>query len=127
VRNSDARWREQIYGGAIVAVLGEMKEALPKVSDACEAQKHINYCATNQDRMAHHVYRAKGYPIGSGMVEVAAKYVVGKRFQGSGMRWKRTDNTAVLNARLHLLNETIEHQFREESKRCSFRTFHSRC
>lgn len=122
-----ARWREQIYAGAIVAVLGEMKEALPKVSDRPEAQKHINYFATNQDRVAYDVYRAKGYPIGSGMVEGAAKYVVGKRFKGSGMRWKRADNEAVLNARLHLLNETIEYQFREQSTSRSFRTFHSRC
>jgi len=51
------RWREQTYAGAIVAVHGEMKEALPKVSDASEAQKHINYFATNQDRMAYDVYR----------------------------------------------------------------------
>lgn len=122
-----ARWREQIYNGAIVAVLGEMKAALPKLSDHHEAQKHINYFATNQDRMAYDVYRAKGYPIGSGMVEGAAKYVVGKRFKGSGMRWKRADNAAVLNARLHMLNVTIENQFREHSTSCSFRTFYSRC
>ena len=41
--------------------------------------------------MAYDGYRAKGYPIGTGMVEGAAKYVVGKRFKDSGMRWQSAE------------------------------------
>lgn len=122
-----ARWRNRIHEGDILQVLAEMKQALSRVTNRHEAQKHINYFSTNQQRMAYDLYRAHGYPIGSGMVEGAAKYVVGKRFKGSGMRWKRRDNEAVLTARLHFLNGTMERQFREHSQRRSFRCFSTDC
>ncbi len=62
-----------------------------------EAQKHINYFENNKWRIQYHEYRARGYPIGSGVVEGQCTLVVGKQFKGNGMRWKREDSTAVLD------------------------------
>ncbi len=61
--------------------------------------------------MQYQEYRAKGYPIGSGLVEGQCKLVVGKRFKGNGMRWKKADNMAVLDDRLAVLNNTLDTYF----------------
>ncbi len=39
----------------------------------------IRYISTNEEQMRYDVFREKGYDIGSGAVEGACKYVVGKR------------------------------------------------
>lgn len=36
--------------------------------------------------MDYDIYKAKGYPIGSGLVEGQCKLVVNRRFKGNGMR-----------------------------------------
>ena len=64
--------------------------------------------------MDYSLYREKGYPIGSGMVEGACKFVVGKRFKSSGMRWKKIDNEAVLDVRLAIINETLQFLFEKK-------------
>jgi len=62
------------------------------------------YVVTNEWEMRYDVFRAKGYDIGSGMVEAACKYVVGKRLKQSGMIWKRPGSSATLALRVTWLN-----------------------
>ncbi len=101
-----------LYKGDVFQVLEEMKISRDtEVKNRDEAQKHINYFENNKWRMQYHKYRARGYPIGSGVVEGQCKLVVGKRFKGNGMRWKRDDNEAVLDARLAVLNNTLDDYF----------------
>ena len=57
--------------------------------------------------MRYDEYQMLGLPRGSGLVEGACKFVVGKRFKGSGMRWKKRDNDSVLRTRPALLNGTL--------------------
>jgi len=64
--------------------------------------------------MDYFSYREEGYPIGSGMVEGACKFVVGKRFKKSGMRWKKADNEAVLDVRIAVLNDTLNNLFEKK-------------
>lgn len=110
-----ARWRTRILEGYIVRVIAEMKNLAEKLTNRDEGYKHINYFENNRHRMAYHEYRRQGYPSASGAIEGACKYVVGKRFKGSGMRWTRADNEATLNARLHVVNETLASQFHPKS------------
>ena len=105
-------WIDMLYKGEILQILNEMKESRDtKVSNKDSAQKEINYFKNNKWRMQYDLYRAKGYPIGSGLVEGNCKLVVGKRFKGNGMRWKKKDNEAVLDVRLAVLNNTLDRYF----------------
>jgi len=61
--------------------------------------------------MNYHQYRAENLPMGSGNVEGSCKYVVGKRFRGSGMRWKKADNEKVLRARMAKINGNLESHY----------------
>lgn len=63
------------------------------------------YVRTNRERMRYDVFRAKGYDIGSGAVEGACKYVVGKRLKQSGMIWTRQGSSTTLALRIIWLNE----------------------
>jgi hypothetical protein len=116
-----ARWRNMLYEGGIVQVLEDMKEVVyTKLSVPEEAVKHINYFQTNRSRMDYDLYRKKGYPIGSGLVEGQCKLVVNRRFKGNGMRWKAADNDAVLDVRLAILNNTLDTSFKPNPRAYRF-------
>ncbi|HHY99020.1 MAG TPA: ISKra4 family transposase [Firmicutes bacterium] len=71
---------------------------------ASERDKLMKYLQDNRDRMRYDEYRAKGYHIGSGVVESACKHVVQMRHKRSGMRWSASGAQEVLNLRVFLLN-----------------------
>ncbi len=105
------RWRTMMYEGQTLQMIAELRRWVERTTDRAEAVKEANYFRTNASRMDYDRYRAEGLPIGSGWVEGRCKLVVGKRFKGNGMRWKRADNTRVLKARLAKLNGTLHSYF----------------
>lgn len=68
-------------------------------------QEHLDYLRKREPLMQYHVFRAQGWPIGSGMVESANKNVVQARLKGPGMHWERGNVNAVLALRLAVCNE----------------------
>jgi hypothetical protein len=115
-----ARWRNMLKNGKILQVLQDMKKALyTRITDPDEAVKHINYYDNNKSRMEYDLYRHRGFPIGSGLVEGQCKLVVNRRFKGNGMRWKSSDNEAVLDVRLAILNNTLQSSFTPKPKKFS--------
>ncbi len=68
----------------------------------------IRYISTNEERMRYDVFRAKGYDIGSGVVESACKHVVSKRLKPSGMIWSRAGSSSTLALRVTWLNKEWE-------------------
>jgi hypothetical protein len=105
------QWYPMFLDGEALQVIAEMKGDLKELSSKDEGWKHINYFNTNADRMHYHQYREENLPIGSGKVEGSCKYVVGKRFKGSGMRWKKADNQKVLRARMAKINGYLESHY----------------
>ena len=63
------------------------------------------YIRDNEQEMRYDVFRGKGYDIGSGAVEGACKYVVGKRLKQSGMIWSRAGSSATLALRVTWVNK----------------------
>ncbi len=63
------------------------------------------YIQVNEEQMRYDRFRAKGYSIGSGMVEGACKHVVGDRLKRSGMIWSRAGSSATLALRICWLNK----------------------
>jgi hypothetical protein len=104
-------WPQRLKDGEVLEVIAEMKGLLPQLSDTAEGWRQINYFQRNQHRMHYDLYRQLGYPIGSGLVEGQCKFVIAKRFKGSGMRWKRHDNECTLRTRLAYLNDQLPRYF----------------
>jgi hypothetical protein len=59
----------------------------------------------NQKRMDYRRFRLRGWPIGSGPVEAAAKTLVKVRMCRSGMRWSRSGGQHVLSLRTYLKSD----------------------
>lgn len=104
-------WRSMLLEGEALQVVAEMKEALKDVSNTHEGWGKINYYQNNINRMKYKEYRERGFPIGSGIVEGSCKFVIAKRFKGSGMRWKKADNEKVLRVRLAKVNALLPDYF----------------
>lgn len=68
----------------------------------------IRYISTNEEQMRYDLFREKGYDIGSGVVEGACNYVIGKRLKQSGMIWSRQGSSSILALRITWLNERWE-------------------
>jgi hypothetical protein len=106
-----------LLDGQALQVTQEMRRRADTVADRDSAIREINYFKNNLSRMDYDTYRAQGFPIGSGLVEGSCKFVVGKRFKGSGMRWKRQDNVRVLRARVEKLNGNLHRYFRPQPQK----------
>jgi len=116
------RWARMLKGGQALQVVHELRRRADTVEDRDSAIKEINYFRSNLARMDYDLYTKQGYPIGSGLVEGSCKFVVGKRFKGSGMRWKRHDNIQVLRVRAEKLNGTLQRYFKPQPQNWCFVT-----
>jgi hypothetical protein len=101
------RWIHMMSEGDVLQMIHEMSQEAVGLPDPEQGLKQICYFKDNIERMRYDEYRKQGLPQGSGLVEGACKFVIGKRFKGSGMRWKKRDNASVLRARLAMLNGTL--------------------
>jgi hypothetical protein len=71
----------------------------------------ITYFKNHQHQMHYAEYRAKHYPIGSGVTEAACKTLVKQRLCCSGMRWTERGASVILSLRALVLTPTRWSQF----------------
>lgn len=65
-----------------------------------EAHREVTgYFRNNLHRTDYPTYQARGWQIGSGVIEAACKTVVGQRLKESGMRWRERGTTALCQLR----------------------------
>ena len=89
--------------GGLDSLLRSLRYYRRQLRSASERHKTIDrvtrYVGRNRERMRYAEFRARGLPIGSGVVEAACKSIVGARLKRSGMRWTREGGQHVLNLR----------------------------
>ena len=73
-----------------------------------EAQREIDYFKTHQDRTRYGECRAKGWFIGSGVVEAGCKTVIGRRLKQSGMFWSKRGGEDILSLRCLIMGPHFE-------------------
>ncbi len=96
----------RLWDGRVDSVLRSLRALRPPTAEGREAVRQaIGYFRTNRARMDYPSYRARGYHVGSGVVEAACKTVAGARCKRSGMRWSKAGAQSVLNLRCLKLNE----------------------
>lgn len=90
-----------VWSGRAAQVVKELRELLsiPDV-DREPVTKLLRYLTSNLDRMDYPDYRAKGFPVGSGVVESAQRHVLQVRMKRAGQHWnpKRAARMARLRA-----------------------------
>ena len=110
------KWVEEmkslLYGGSVKEVLSRLKEMLKLLSKRAKRDKSkreilseiIKYMEPRLDMMNYKEYVEEDLPIASGIVEGAARYVIGERMDCSGMRWIPGRAEALLHLRCVELN-----------------------
>ena len=68
-------------------------------------EKICGYLEKNRERMRYDEYLRAGYPIASGVIEGACRYVVKDRLERTGMSWVREGAQAMLDLRCVYLTE----------------------
>lgn len=75
-------------GAHVIQEIERLMVPMQKYENAIKTMNtSLNYLKARQSMMTYALFRAQGYPIGSGCVESANKLVVEKRMKGAGMRW----------------------------------------
>jgi hypothetical protein len=95
-----------LYQGHAECVAHDLELAAQRQTDPDRADTlhtTADYFRTHQHRMQYQELRELGWPIGSGMVESAAKQFKA-RFAGPGMRWSRQGATHLLPVRAAVLS-----------------------
>ena len=69
----------------------------------------LGYFRTNRHRMGYADAKARGLPIGSGVVEAACKTLVTERLKRSGMRWGVRGGQAILTLRSLVQSRRFDH------------------
>jgi hypothetical protein len=95
--------------GKVGSVIGLYKRMLPhyglKGDRAKTVRETITYFENNKQYMQYDEYLAKGYPIGTGVVEGACRHFVKDRMELAGMRWEIEGAQAMLSLRALYLND----------------------
>jgi hypothetical protein len=99
------RWRtalrDELDGAAKVirTLIYHRNRMLLSEAAAQALDTELQYFRRNADKMHYALYRAAGFPIGSGVTEAGCKELIKARFCRSGMRWKRETAVPILHLR----------------------------
>jgi hypothetical protein len=104
--------RTFLYEGSVSDLVSELKDLKKTLSTRARRDKHkretlqevIQYMESRLDMMNYKEYIKEDLPIATGVVEGAARYVVGDRMDCSGMRWIPGRAEALLHLRCIELN-----------------------
>jgi len=106
------RWTQQLYLGHARKLVTALKGQATRQPDKAEPLlKQAGYFQNNLKRMHYLEMRMEGYPIGSGMIESAAKQYK-HRFCGPGMRWSRTGAERLIPVRSAILSQRFDKTWR---------------
>jgi hypothetical protein len=112
------KWRKEQYelllpllwGGAHEQARKHLQSLRSSTGEAPAAlEDAIRSVETQQDWMGDYEHcQEQGYPVGSGLLERAGAVVINARMKKHGMRWKRTNATAVVALRVQRINADWE-------------------
>jgi hypothetical protein len=88
----------------ITALEAEGKDPTCTGAQRQAVRRTVGYYRRNRPYMHYDEYLARGWPIGTGVVEGACGHLVKDRMEQSGMRWRKAGAQAVLDLRAVRLN-----------------------
>ena len=109
------RLRHQLRHGyvhRIVKEFGRLRQYQSTPDAAQPTLKRVqHYLQTHQRHLQYRQFKQLGFPIGSGMVESACKWLITQRFKGTGMRWSEPGFNHLLHLRLAWVNGRFDPLF----------------
>lgn len=93
------RWAKRLLKDKVEALIEQTRRECTGKPQAQAVEKELGYFVRNIKRMQYGTFRAKGYFIGSGVVEAGCKTVIGGRCKQSGMFWSEPGAENILALR----------------------------
>jgi hypothetical protein len=81
------RWSRLLLRDGVEKLIAQARREAKEKGRGEAVEEHRGYFVNNVERMQYGTFRAKGYFIGSGVVEAGCKTVIGARCKQSGMFW----------------------------------------
>jgi hypothetical protein len=104
--------KARLFFGYLDWVLADLEGMKPRDGEAAEEiRKLLGYLKENQGRVKYGKLRRKGYPIGSGGIESANKFISHVRLKRSGAWWYMEQANVMLALRCAKYNGTFERVF----------------
>jgi len=102
----------RLFAGEVEGVIWGLQRVRPATPTAAvEIDKLIGYLQHNRDRIDYRAQRKAGYPLGSGGIESAHKFICHARLKRSGAWWYVTNSNHMLALRCAKYNGTFERVF----------------
>lgn len=102
----------RLFYAEVSNVIGGLRRMQPKNNEAKEEiRKLIGYLNNNRERIHYKADRKGGYPIGSGGIESANKFISHTRMKRSGAWWVKETGNEMLRIRCAIYNGTYEKVF----------------
>ena len=96
----EMRWRTMLDEGRVLDIVDEARASKPKSGQRRRPiEREIGYFMNNAHRMRYDVFRARGFFVGSGVIEAGCKTVVAKRLKQSGMKWSLRGANSIIALR----------------------------
>jgi hypothetical protein len=107
----------RLFFAEVTNVIGGLRRMKPKDSETAEEiRKLIGYLYNNRDRIHYKGDRIGGYPIGSGGIESANKFICHTRMKRSGAWWVKDTGNEMLRIRCSIYNGTYNRVFERYKK-----------
>jgi hypothetical protein len=114
-----SRWAKRLLKDKVQVLIAETRAECAGKPQADQVEAQLGYFVRNVKRMQYGTFRAKGYFIGSGVVEAGCKTVIGGRCKQSGMFWSESGAENILALRcLHAsrrLEEFWKHRLNQRA------------
>ena len=108
----------RLFYGEVPGVIWGLQRMKPTDAQAAEAiAKLITYLQRHQGRLDYRVARKGGYPMGSGGIESANKFICHVRLKRSGAWWYVTNANQILALRCAKYNGTFDRVFERYRQR----------
>ncbi len=102
----------RLFAGEVEGVIGGLQRLRPVTETAATAIEHlIGYLRQHRERINYRAERKGGYPLGSGGIESAHKFICHARLKRSGAWWYVANSNHMLALRCAKYNGTFERVF----------------
>ncbi len=108
----------RLYLGKVAAVLGGLRRMQATSDDAAKALANCwDYLDAHRGRTHYRKFRQGGYPVGSGGIESANKFICHVRLKRSGAWWYELNSNQMLALRCTKYNGTFDQVFARHQRR----------
>ena len=102
----------RLFFAEVKEVIAGLRRIKPRTKEAQEEiRKLIGYLQNNREKIHYRSDRKGGYPIGSGGIESANKFISHTRLKRSGAWWIKENGNAMLRIRCAIYNGTYDRVF----------------